>query len=367
MTSDLHDALETLAHLADHEPAPDRLAGIARKRRAQRNRRATAGAGVAALAVIATSIGVATVPGGGDADGGIATVDPTPVDDGTDLDVTLRIVPAGADEYRLTYEVSGTSVPVRNPREQVAAADAGVLSTTVLLDGTEVGGSGEDDNECDPQGAPAPYENSFGPGTLKIGAGDHTVQVVARYCGLDGSVRTADATSTSYFLGEATVADRAGKDLDGDGTAEKLVLVDEGSDSSLRISGSVEGTVSLQAADPVWISGVEDLDGDGDREVLVDVRWRSVTALVLVTLDGDRPALVTSPAQGPRRYSGAVDDEFHGTMVIDGVLTTWHGPGAGDEVGPVEGGTWVLEGTRLRLVPFAQQMCGSVQVSPQRC
>ncbi|GAA1908931.1 hypothetical protein [Nocardioides marmoribigeumensis] len=367
-TDPLHDAFDDLARRADLDPAPDRLAGIARKRRAQRDRRLGAGAGLAVLAVVA-GLGMPHLPSGSpDRDATVATTAPSP-SRGPDLglEVQLHVTPTVGDGFRVSLDVTGTAMPVVDRRTGRPVEGGGVRGTRILLDGKEVRGTDAGDVECSTTGAPERYDQTFGPFTVDIPPGDHTVRAVAGWCDATGEVRQAVDEDEAYYLGESTVVDRARQDVDGDGTPEQLVLVDEGTDSVLRVHGSVDGVVSLQAADPVRVSGVEDLDGDGDQEVLVDVRWRSVTALVLVTLDGGRPALVTSPPEGPRRYSGVVDGDFHGTTLIDGVLTTWEGPGDGRRVGPVDGGTWVLEGTRLRLVPFGRPTCAGVDVRPAPC
>jgi hypothetical protein len=370
-TDPLHDAFEELARRADLDVVPDRLAGIAGKRRAQRNRRTGLAAGVAALAVVAAGATLVERPPGDGRTSAVAGAVRTSSQAGPHLTVTRQVspdqTPARGDFYRVGYVVTGTAVAVREQRTGGEVAHGNPLSTRLLLDGKELGGTDSGDVECDPTGEVETYDHTFSPVVVPIEPGDHTVRVEAFYCSTDGQVRTASDSSTSYFLGSEKAVDRLQADLDGDGTSEELVVSDEGTDSALHVSGSVDGTVSLAAAEPVGVSDVVDLDGDGDREVLVEARWRSDTATVVVTLDDGRPAQVTSPPSGPRRYSGAVDDDFHGTQLIDGVLTTWEGPGDGDRVGPVEGGTWVLEGTRLRLVPFGEQTCGSVRVSPRPC
>ena len=324
---------------------------------------------VGKLAVVAAGTTLALHPAGGDRAGDVAvTPDRAPREDGPQLEVELQVKGVGGrDTYRVIYVVTGTAVAVRDPGTKETVAHGNPLGTRVLLDGREVAGTDGGYVECDPAGEVERYDQSFSPADVPIQPGDHTLRVEVPYCTTDGQVRTASDSYTSYFLGEVTEVDRNRADLDGDGTPEELVVSDEGTESALHLSGSVDGTVSLDAAEPVRVSEVVDLDGDGDREVLVEARWRSVTATIVVTLDDGQPALVTSPAEGPRRYSGTVDGDFHGTRLVDGVLTTWDGSGTGEEVGPVEGGTWVLEGTRLRLVPFVRPMCGSVEVSPRPC
>ena len=370
-TDPLHDAFEELARRADLDLVPDRLAGIRHKRRATQQRRTAVGAAVAALAVVAGGVAVAGLPGGSDRSGGSvatqvpdATSEAAPV---SGLVVTMRVEPRAGEKWGVSFHLGGTALSVRDATTGDPIRGGGPLNTRVLLDGKVVAGTDGGAVECDPEGSPERYDTDFGPFVVETGPGTHQLSVAVDYCGAGGQRLTATDRQGPTFDGTAVVADRARKDLDGDGTPERLVLVDEGDDSALRISGSVNGTVGLQAADPTWISGVSDLDGDGDLDVLVDVRWRSVTAVVVVALDDGVPRLVTSPAEGPRRYNGTVDDRFHGTMLIDGELVSWQGEGDGQAVGPVTGGTWVLEGSRLRLVPFDRPMCGSVQVSPRPC
>ena len=172
-TTELHDALDALAHLADHDVVPDRLAGIVRRRRAQRNRRAVAGAGVAALAVIATSVGIATVPGGGgDADGQVATPAPTPSAPAPRLEVALQLRPAGQDTYRVSYRLTGTALAVRDPATGDPVAQGGPLGTRVLLDGKDVGGTDGGSVECDPAGRVETYDQTFGPVEVRVEPGE---------------------------------------------------------------------------------------------------------------------------------------------------------------------------------------------------
>lgn len=310
-TDPLHDALEQLARHADHDPAPDRLAGITRRHRAQRNRRAAVGAGVATLAVVATGLAVGALPGVDDDPDRLAAA-------GVGLDVSLGIDAAdpATDTYRVTYHVDGTALAVRDPATGDPIDHGGPLGTVVLLDGKNVGGSDGGAVECDPAGRTERYDQRFGPVEVTIPAGPHDVAVVVEYCGADGRRETARASERAEYLGTTRVVDRAREDLDGDGTVERIVLVDEGTDSSLRVSGSVGGNVSLGAADPVRISGIEDLDGDGRREVLVDVEEGELTRTLVLT---------------------------------------------------VAGGEWRLDGTTLRSTPWATPHCGGPDVGPAGC
>lgn len=367
-TDPLHDAFEALARRADLDHVPDRLAGIAHKRRTQRNRRVAVVGGVAALAMIAAGVGLAstTAPTGGDSDGRIAT-EPTATVTDLGLDVDLRIRPAGGSTYRVSYVVTGTAMPVTDNPTGKVVPQGGIFGTNLTVDGEGFTGSDVGDVSCSTEGPAERYDETFGPLEIPLEAGSHTLEVKVGWCDATGQVRYASDEDTSYYMGESSVADRAKKDLDGDGTPEQLVLVDEGTESALVVEGSVDGRVDLEAEDPTWISGVDDLDGDGSRELLVDVRYRGVSALAVVTVIDGRPAMAKAVLDEPRLFNGVLDGRFYGTMVINGALTTWYGDGDGEEVGPVEGGTLELEGTRLRLVPFAQPMCGATQVSPQPC
>jgi hypothetical protein len=369
-TTDLHDALETLARLADHDPAPGRLAGITRKRQVRRNRSVALGAAVAVAAVGIGSTAVARSTPDGRGDSTIATSPPgpTPAPVGS-LEVALDVRSAGDDTFRVFYQLSGTALPVRDASTGDPIDHGGPLSTRVLLDGEVVGGTDGGFVECDPQGSPETYDTAFGPVEVLVEAGNHTLSVEVDYCGPAGERLTATDRERSYFLGTAEVADRARKDLDGDGTIEQLVLVDEGVPSALEIKGgSVEGRVDFAATDPVWISGAEDLDGDGDTEVLVDLDLGDLTQTVVVTLDGGSPTLVGAGDASPELLNGTSGGRFHGSMVIDGVMTSWSGAvDPSSDPGRLEGGVWALDGTVLRFTPWTTPYCGGPQAPPVEC
>jgi hypothetical protein len=376
--TDLHEALDSLARLADHDPAPDRLAGITRKRREQRNRRGAVGAGVAALAVIATSIGVAAVPRGGDADGGVATTAPTPSPSPQQtLSVRMRVDPTGEDTYRVSYTLDGTSLSVRDAETGDPIEQGGPLRTRVLLDGKEIRGTDGGSVECDPGGKPEAYDTVFPPAEVTIKPGDHTVTVEVDYCGPDGSRMTARDSQKAYYMGVASVADRARKDLDGDGTIERLTLVDEGTSTALKVSGSVNGTVSVEGADPVFISGASDLDGNGVKEMSVDVEDGILTHTFLVTAVNGAPQVIRPESGSPSLLNGRGDGRFWGSGVFDDVLTSWVGEDdpaydPGSEEGmpltiPLDGGTWTLDGTTLRFTPWATPHCGAPNGGAVEC
>lgn len=269
----------------------------------------------------------------------------------------------------MSYTITGTSGSFRDSETGRPMEQGGPLGTRVLVDGREVTGTDGGLVECDPGGTPEAYDIELGPQQVQVPEGEHTLSVEVEYCGPDGEVLTATDATTAYWPGQGSVADRAAEDLDGDGTRERLVLVDEGDRSALLVQGgSVTGRVELGAMVPGWISGADDLDGDGTTEVLVDVDLGELVQTVVVTLDrrGD-PTLGGAAGGPPQLLNGVADGRFHGSMLINGVITSWSGEGDGEQVGPVEGGMWVLDGTTLRQVPFEQETCGSLGLSPRPC
>ena len=105
--------------------------------------------------------------------------------------------------------------------------------------------------------APVVPEQTATPGFIVVDVppGEHTVSVSVRWCNAAGDLeRTVIGDKTYYQGGGSAVADRATKDLDGDGTRETLELVDEGARAALVVRGSVAGRVDLGPAEPTFVS-----------------------------------------------------------------------------------------------------------------
>jgi hypothetical protein len=388
-TDPLHDAFEELARRADLDLVPDRLAGIRHKRRATQQRRTAVGASLAALAVVAGGVAVSGLPGGANrTDGSVATTTPDPTTDAsTDpspetprdelgLVLSKRIVPAGGDDFRVSFRVTGTAVAVRDRQTGGRVDLGGILGTRILLDGESVSATDPGDVECIAGGPVETYDQRFGPFEVTIPPGQHTVSVSTRWCNAAGDVERTVISDQAYYMGRMSVADRARVDLDGDGTLETLRLLDEGSSSALEVSGSMEGTVQLPSDEPTYVSGVADLDGDGAKEVLVDAREGDLSRTYVVTVGDGTPRLAGPAAGSPALLDGVTKDRFLGAGVLNGVLTSWAGddpglrPGTDEPIAegvPLDGGTWTLEGTTLRFTPWSTDFCSGAGGGPVEC
>ena len=186
--------LDELADLADGLPAVDRMAGISRKARVHRYRRA--GTGVAGLAVVAAgTLGVLQLAAGdGGTEPGVAT------DGGTDasaapggLSVDLEVDAPDSRRLALTYRIHGAATAWTTAGE--VSDFAGPAYTAVLVDGEELGGTDGGQMDCRAGAPELAFDETWSGMEVPVpGPGTYTVTVQAPYCGPEGKIVPTEVT-----------------------------------------------------------------------------------------------------------------------------------------------------------------------------
>jgi hypothetical protein len=264
-------SLDRLAGLADTDVVADRMPAIQRRVRVARQRKA---AGLAAAAVV-LAVGGAAVWQGLPSE----RSEPPPVTDPTPWqDIAINAEPRGADHVRISYTVTGESSTYSDSQTGEPIDYAGPRNTDVLVDGKVVSGSDGGDISCEPGGVMTPYTMEFGvdkPLVVPVhGVGEHTIEVKAPYCAdgtvVENSQRVVVTTVATGF----TLGDQLTTDLDGDGIDEVIrirVPNDVDGDQELQVVWGTSAVSATSLANSMEHSIFDpvDLDGDGDRELII--------------------------------------------------------------------------------------------------
>jgi len=198
--------LDELAGLTDLVPAPDRMAAITRKARA--NRRRKVAAGVAGLAIIAAgAVGTAQLLSDGETSTGPGIAkDPTPPPATSGLTIDLTVDPTGPRSLGVIYRIHGTATAWSAPGNNQPMDVSGPAYTSILLDGQEVTGTDGGDIVCRAGAPEIAYDETFGEDSSMAvqvpRPGTHTVTVQAPYCGADGKVVPNEVSTTVAVPGD---------------------------------------------------------------------------------------------------------------------------------------------------------------------
>ncbi len=350
----LADQLDRLAALADLDTTGDRMPGIRHRVRRNRQRRAAAMAGVAAVALLA---------GGGVWQGALRADQAPPVTTPTESvgqRIDVRAEPVGPDHVQISFAVSGASTAYVDATTGAPVDYAGPRNTEVSVDGEPVTGSDGGAVECRAGEPVLEYARAYldqEPFLVRVaGPGIHTIEVRAPYCD-DG--RIVDDVAQAQVVTDATalaVIDTRRADVDGDGAPDRLTLLapppGEPGDQRLVLDRSGGGATSISWENDLdsGLSDPIDLDGNGASEpVVLSGGGEYARQQVFVVRDGLLSAVAAKDADGTalELTSAGGTDTWQTILTADGVLSYRF---AGDDLiapAPLQVLRWALDGTTL--------------------
>ena len=397
MNTDARDpilrGLDQLAGMADRDEVADRMPGIVRKARTNRNRKVAAGAAtfVALLAIgvpSATQVlsgGDATdkPPPAGDPTVGVEPTAPsTPVDEpAADIESPPSSTPVARDELSIDLDVNQigpTTVGALFRIQGTAQGYNGPSYIHVQLDGQQASGSdfleqlnqhGGGEPVCEGAGAPqSTFDQTFtdfeqkGLNVDVPGPGTYTVTVQAPYCDVDGNPVANEVSQTvTVTQPDKKVTDETQVDIDGDGRNDVVRLTvpeaDRGDSyftlAEVTLAAGQQTEIPLVGFGRPTIGGTADLDGDGVAEVAVVSEnsdhhsWWTVLTSNRGDVVGATP--VGAGEQDVELQSGAIaGGNYQMTWLRDDQLVSWFTskPWDGQTKAKVYLQPWVLDSRR---------------------
>lgn len=364
-------SLDRLADLADRDAPGDRMPDIHRRVCVARRRR-TAGAGIAALAVLAGGTALWQVLPGDD-----KVPPPTPPRQDLKQTVLIDAVPDAGNHLELSLTIEGTSSAYVDP-ETGDAIPAGAQSVVLRVDGERYDRFAGTGGDCEPGGEVSSYAASYpARRTLSVyvdGPGEHTLEVSAPYCA-DGELVDEPTSVTVVTEPDPPTVTERDADVDGDGSSDTVRLSvpaeTSGADTMrLTVTWAAGGTARLDLPYAVYsdLEEPRDLDGDGGAEVVVNGTsgGDSATWWVVRELDGRLVRVPTVDASGAEAElldwctecgGGPQNVDWVTTLRDDGFFDYRFVDAQPVLPAPVEVRRWVLSGDTLTREATASPGC----------
>ncbi|WP_323792108.1 VCBS repeat-containing protein [Nocardioides sp.] len=268
----IFDTLDQLAGLADGDVAGDRMPDIRRRVRATRRKR-MAGVGVAAAAVVAAGLGLSQLLPEA------AEIDPAPPVGDLGQNVTITAEAPYSDQLRIQVAVEGRSTAYTGADGESVAA--GPLSLEVVVDGEVVDESPAAEVSCEPGGEVSTYSVTYPESSRRSvvapvsGPGKHVVEVRAPYCADGELVDEVTRTTVTSRVGEPVVQAESVADVDGDGRPDTVQVVSPAVGEQgdwILVAQLADGAILSEPLPDTSEWGLpepRDLDGDGTAEIVV--------------------------------------------------------------------------------------------------
>ena len=368
----IFDSLDRLAGMADDDVVGDRMPEIQRRVRMARRRR-VAGAGVAAVTLVAVGFGIwKGLPAER------STPDPAP--DRPEIHQTVTIVADAvySDLIHIRFTVEGASSAYADATTG-DPVPAGPRLTEVLVDGKPVTSTDGGNVVCEAgadvtsysQHFPKPNKEKFIPAEVS-GPGEHVVEIRAPYC-VDGKLvdEPTQVTVTTETAPPVVMNEKQG-DVDGDGQQDTVQLFKPGpgelGNQELRVTWGGGDGVSSASVDNDMDRRLtlQDIDGDGRLELILDggggesVTWR----VFRITADRTLEEVTTVNQAGdpePLSYgfsdTGPQNTFWQLELLPDGIYSWRYQDASPTRPAPVDVRKWVLSTDTLTLQDVTAPGC----------